>query len=83
MEFVDNALDDAEALYDPETGAYQRPVIIDVFVSRSSRTLRILTPTNFVCPNFRSADGQSFGNVSPSKLAPMSFRDGSPEGKSG
>ena len=46
MEFVDNALDDAEALYDPETGAYQRPVIIDVFVSRSSRTLRILTPTN-------------------------------------
>ena len=34
-------------------------------------------------PYFRSADGQSFGNVSPSKLAPMSFRDGSPEGKSG
>ena len=34
-------------------------------------------------PYFRSADGQSFGNVAPSKLAPMSFRDGSPEGKSG
>ena len=34
-------------------------------------------------PYFRSADGQVYGNVSPSKLAPMSFRDGSPEGKSG
>ena len=34
-------------------------------------------------PYFRSADGQSFGNVAPSKLAPMSFRDGSPERKSG
>ena len=32
---------------------------------------------------FRSADGQLFGNVSPSKLTPMSFRDGSPEGKCG
>ena len=42
MEFVDNCLDDAESLYDAEAGGYVRPITIDVFVSRASRTLRIL-----------------------------------------
>ena len=42
MEFVDNAFDDAEALFDAETGAYSRPIAVDVFVSRRDRTLRVL-----------------------------------------
>ena len=32
MEFVDNSLDDAEALFDHDTGAYSRNVTIDVHV---------------------------------------------------
>tara|TARA_B100000524_G_scaffold345628_1_gene244552 strand:+ start:698 stop:1468 length:771 start_codon:yes stop_codon:yes gene_type:complete len=61
MEFVDNAFDDAEALYEiqsingetgaetesetsteSETAGYSRPVFIDVSVSRSERTVRIV-----------------------------------------
>ena len=41
MEFVDNSLDDAEALFDHEARSYHREVHVDVFVSREERTLRI------------------------------------------
>ena len=51
MEFVDNGLDDAEALFDSETGSYQREVTIDVFVSRASRTLRILDNCRGMSPD--------------------------------
>ena len=40
MEFVDNALDDAEALYDGEADAYRRPVAVEVHVSRAAGSLR-------------------------------------------
>ena len=42
MEFVDNSLDDAEAMYDHNAGAYRRDVLVDVYVSRAERSLRIL-----------------------------------------
>lgn len=50
MEFVDNGLDDAESLFDAESGAYSREVTIDVYVSRSRRTLRILDNARGMSP---------------------------------
>ena len=49
MEFVDNALDDAEAFFrrpdgdalDSAAGSYDRPVVIDVFVDRDARSISV------------------------------------------
>lgn len=51
MEFVDNSLDDAEALYDAKTSTYQRDVSISIFVSREERTLRILDNCRGMAPD--------------------------------
>ena len=51
MEFVDNSLDDAEALFDHDTGAYSRNVTIDVHVSRQDRTLRIIDDCRGMAPD--------------------------------
>lgn len=51
MEFVDNAFDDAESLYDTNAGSYSRPVSIDVSVSRKERTLRIVDNCNGMAPD--------------------------------
>ena len=51
MEFVDNSLDDAEALYDPTTASYSRDIIIDVCVSRKDRFLRILDNSRGMLPS--------------------------------
>jgi len=37
MEYVDNSLDDSEALYDVTKKAYQRPIHVDVFIERKSK----------------------------------------------
>ncbi len=41
MEYVDNALDDAEALYRENGGAYPSPIHIDIFIARSTRTISV------------------------------------------
>jgi len=51
MEFVDNSLDDAEALFDAATGAYTRDVTIAVYVSRVERTLRIVDNCRGMAPD--------------------------------
>ena len=54
MEFVDNALDDAEALYDGEADAYLRPVTVDVHVSRAQGSLRIVDNCRGMAPDVLS-----------------------------
>ena len=50
MEFIDNSLDDAEAFYDTEAGAYSRSVSISVHVSREDRTIRIVDDCRGMAP---------------------------------
>lgn len=51
MEFVDNAFDDAEAMYDAEVASYRRNICIDVFVSRAQRRLRIVDNCRGMTPD--------------------------------
>merc|ERR1719506_3594827 len=51
MEFIDNSLDDAEALYDAAAAAYRREVSISVYVSRAERTLRIVDNCRGMSPS--------------------------------
>ena len=54
MEFVDNSLDDAEALFNHARGEYSRLVTIDVHVSRDDRTLRIVDDCRGMPPDMLS-----------------------------
>jgi len=51
MEFIDNALDDAESFYDAESNRYRRPVKVDVVINQDAAGLTITDNCRGMAPD--------------------------------
>lgn len=73
MEFVDNALDDAESMFDTEANAYTRPVNIDIVVDSKEGTLSVTDNCRGMAPAIL---GRVTTNVGESQKRGQPFLNG-------